>query len=54
MVELKAARAIERAFEAQLLNDLKATQIEVGLLLKFGPKAELKRFVLDNLKKQNP
>jgi len=29
--------------EAQLLNYLKATEIEVGLLLNFGPKPEIKR-----------
>jgi len=37
--------------EAQLLNYLKATLIEVGLLLNFGPKAEFKRKVYDNERK---
>jgi hypothetical protein len=37
--------------EAQLLNYLKATTIEVGLLLNFGPKAEFKRKVYDNARK---
>ena len=53
LVELKAVSAIDPAFEAQVLNYLRATGIEVGLLLNFGPKPELKRFILDNVRK-NP
>ena len=37
--------------EAQLINYLKATNIEVGLLLNFGRKSEFKRFVYDNKRK---
>ena len=37
--------------EAQTLNYLKATTIEVGLLLNFGPKPEVKRKVYDNERK---
>jgi len=37
--------------EAQLLNYLKATDKEVGLLLNFGPKAEFKRKVFNNSRK---
>ena len=37
--------------EAQLINYLKATNIEVGLLLNFGRKPEFKRFVNDNKRK---
>ena len=37
--------------EAQLLNYLKATDIEVGLLLNFGPKPEVKRKAFDNTRK---
>jgi hypothetical protein len=37
--------------EAQLLNYLKATLIEVGLLLNFGPTPEVKRKVYDNQRK---
>ena len=48
IVEIKAAQELTAAHEAQLLNYLKATDIEVGLLLNFGPKAEVKRKVLDN------
>jgi len=51
IVELKAARAIEQAFEAQVMNYLRATQVEVGLLMNFGPKPEFKRFIYDNERK---
>jgi GxxExxY protein len=51
VAELKAQRVLERAHEAQVLNYLKASQIEVGLLLNFGPKAEFKRFLFDNIRK---
>ncbi len=37
--------------EAQLLNYLKATPYEVGLLLNFGPKPEIKRKAFDNARK---
>ena len=51
IVEIKAARNIAVENEAQLLNYLKATDIEVGLLLNFGPKPEIKRKVFDNFRK---
>lgn len=51
MLELKAVRQATDEHEAQLLNYLKATPIEVGLLLNFGPKAEYKRKVFDNERK---
>ena len=51
IVEIKAARNLALENEAQLLNYLKATDKEVGLLLNFGPKPEIKRKVFDNLKK---
>lgn len=53
IVELKCARAMESAHEAQLLNYLKATGFEVGLLLNFGHKPQFKRMLFDILKK-NP
>lgn len=46
LVEIKAAPSLLREHEAQLLNYLKATSIEVGLLLNFGPKAQIKRMAL--------
>ena len=51
IVELKAVRDLTVEHEAQLLNYLKATAVEVGLLLNFGPKAEVKRKVFDNHRK---
>jgi GxxExxY protein len=51
IIELKAARTLESAFEAQLLNYLRATDIEVGLLMNFGPKPEFKRLLYDNERK---
>ena len=47
ILELKAVEKIQKVYEAQLLNYLKATGIKVGLLVNFKhPKAEIKRFVL--------
>ncbi len=51
IVEIKATRALALEHEAQLLNYLKATDVEVGLLLNFGPKPEIKRKVFDNFRK---
>jgi GxxExxY protein len=52
ILELKSARAIDPSFEVQLLNYLRATRIEVGLLLNFGPKPEFKRLAFDNDRKK--
>lgn len=51
MLELKAAKQLADEHEAQLLNYLKATRIEVGLLLNFGPTTDMKRRVYDNDRK---
>ena len=51
IVEIKASKKLALEHEAQLLNYLKATDIEVGLLLNFGPKPEIKRKVFDNFRK---
>jgi GxxExxY protein len=51
IVEIKAARHLVEESEAQLLNYLKATNIEVGLLFNFGVKPEVKRKAFDNLRK---
>jgi len=53
LLELKATRALDSSHHAQLLNYLRATDIEVGLLLNFGPKPEFKRLAYDNSKKRN-
>jgi GxxExxY protein len=47
-LELKAVRMLMEENEAQLLSNLKATSVEVGLLLNFGPKAQVVRKVFDN------
>ena len=52
LLELKAARTIEQAHEKQLLNYLRATDIEVGLLLNFGAKAQFRRLVYENERKK--
>ena len=51
LLELKATRALDSSHRAQLLNYLKATEIEVGLLLNFGPRPEFKRLAYNNLRK---
>lgn len=52
IVELKAAEALAEEHEAQLTNYLKATRIEVGLLLNFGKKPQFKRKLFTNDKKK--
>ena len=51
IIEIKAAKSLASDHKAQLLNYLKATDKEVGLLLNFGPKPEISRKVFDNNKK---
>ena len=51
IVEIKAARGLALESKAQLLNYLKATVVEVGLLLNFGPTPQIKRKVFDNYRK---
>jgi GxxExxY protein len=58
ILELKAAEALHESHEAQLVNYLRATEMEVGLLLNFGPKPQFKRkvFMNDNKRviRENP
>lgn len=51
ILELKAADCIVSAFENQILNYLRGTNCEVGLLLNFGKKPEFKRKVFENSRK---
>lgn len=53
IVELKAAEVLCEEHEFQLINYLKATEIEIGLLLNFGKKPEIKRKAFSN-SKSNP
>ncbi len=52
LVELKACKTLEPAHEAQLLHYLRSTEIEVGLLLNFGPRPQVKRMAFENERKK--
>ena len=54
IMELKAADGLVDENFAQLLNYLKATEIDVGLILNFGPKPEFKRKVYETARKKIP
>lgn len=54
ILELKAAECLVEDHEKQLLNYLKASDIEVGLLLNFGHKAEVRRKVYETARKHRP
>jgi len=51
LLEIKSVEKLIDAHDAQLLNYLKATEIEVGLLLNFGRQAEFHRKIYDNPRK---
>jgi GxxExxY protein len=51
IVEMKAVRSLEPAHEAQILNYLRASVLEVGLLFNFGPKPQVRRMAFSNLRK---
>lgn len=53
MVELKAAEQLHPRHSLQLRNVLRATSVELGLLLNFGPRPAFKRLILMNRNKQN-
>ena len=53
IVELKACELLMNVHVAQTMNYLKATEIEVGLLLNFGEEPEFKRFIYTNDRKIN-
>lgn len=52
ILELKAAENVIEEFEFQLINYLKGTDKEVGLLLNFGKKPEFRRKVFENSRKK--
>jgi len=53
LIELKAVQALDRSHEAQIINYLRATELEVGLLFNFGgSKPQFRRIVLENANKK--
>ena len=52
LLELKACRALDSSHEAQLLHHLRSTKIEIGLLLNFGPRPQVKRLAFQNERKK--
>jgi len=52
VIELKACKALDSSHEAQLLHYLRSTEIEVGLLLNFGPRPQVRRLAFDNERKK--
>ncbi len=52
ILELKAVEALAEEHELQILNYLKATEVEIGLLLNFGKKPEIRRKIFTNDKKR--
>lgn len=52
MLELKSARSLDAAHEAQLLHYLKGTEVEIGLLLNFGVRPQFRRLLFDNERKK--
>lgn len=51
ILELKAVDYIVKDFENQILNYLRSTDCEVGLLLNFGKKPEFRRKIFENNRK---
>jgi GxxExxY protein len=53
LLELKAISGFDAAHDGQILHYLRATKLEVGLLLNFGPKPQFRRFILEEEKKKS-
>ena len=53
IVEVKAVESLGEKHEAQLINYLRSTNLEVGLLLNFGPKPQVKRKIFELRYKNN-
>jgi len=53
IIELKATKQLDEEHEYQLINYLKATKVELGLLMNFGKEAVYKRKVFMNRNKKH-
>jgi len=51
LLELKTVEKVIHAHEAQVINYLRSTMLELGLILNFGPQPQIRRLVLDNSRK---
>src|SRR4051812_30683538 len=51
VVETKAHRALPEEAEEQVFNYLRSTKLEVGLLLNYGPRPKVKRYLCTNDRK---
>ena len=54
MLEYKAGTALDPTWEEQLLNHLRNTRVELGLMLYFGRRPLVKRRILTNDQKLLP
>jgi GxxExxY protein len=54
LVEIKSVPSLEPRHVAQAINYLRASTLEVALLLNFGPKREVERLIFTNDRKQMP
>ena len=52
ILELKSAESISKAHEAQVLHYLRASEMEIGLVMNFGPVARFRRIEMGNNRKK--
>ena len=52
LIELKTAERIIPAYEAQALNYLRGSSLEVALILNFGPRPQIRRLVLETARRR--
>jgi len=53
IVELKAVESMHKRHEVQLVNYLKSTEVEIGLLINFGDELKFKRKIFSNNRKRD-
>ena len=54
LLELKATRVLEQSYESQVINYLRATRLELALVLHFGDRPRFKRLIFTNDRKLLP